>query len=319
MTLIVDTRWSGPNGIGRYSKEVLCRLGTGWEPAKLKARPGSARDLLTPRVARTGQILYSPGYNAGMGGPPQIVTVHDLIHLRERSPKYDAYYRLVLRPAIKRAGMVFTVSSTSERAIAGWLNDPHVEIVNTGNGCSAEFTRRGLDRELDHFLFVGNLKPHKNFPVLLAALAQVPEARLTAVTPEPDAVRSLAQTLGVSGRVTAVSRLSDLELCDLYNRVAATLFPSRLEGFGLPALESIQSGTPVIFWTGCDSVAEIVGSDGLRVQSLSDAGEWAEAMRRYLSAKGPSVSAPRRHQPWDAVAETVKASLARYAGTSWAR
>lgn len=317
MTLIVDTRWSGPNGIGRYSTEVLRRLGTGWEPAKLKARPGSARDLLTPRGARTGQVLYSPGYNAGIGGLVQVVTVHDLIHLRERSPKYHAYYRLVLKPAIRRAGMVFTVSSTSERAIADWLDDPHVEIVNTGNGCSAEFTPRGFDRELAHFLFVGNLKPHKNFPVLLAALGQVPEARLTAVTPDPSAVRSLAQTFGVSGRVTAVSGLSDLELCDLYSRVAATLFPSRLEGFGLPALESVQSGTPVVFWTGCDSVAEIVGSDGLRVQSLSDAGEWAEAMRQYLFSTGPSVSPSRRHQTWDTVAETVKASLARRVGTSW--
>src|SRR4051794_23961987 len=83
LMIVVDGRWDGAHGIGRYAREVLLRLDTPWRPLRMSGRPASSLDPLRPRRLRRGDLLYSPGYNPACLVPRQVITIHDLIHLHE--------------------------------------------------------------------------------------------------------------------------------------------------------------------------------------------------------------------------------------------
>ena len=89
----------------------------------------------------------------------------------------------------------------------------------------------------------------------------------------------MAERYGVSDRTYYIDGASDEELASWYRGAEATIVPSKLEGFGLPALESLSSGTPVIYWAGCRSVAEICGTDGLAVEDADCVDGWLDAVQ----------------------------------------
>lgn len=313
----VDRRWAGTHGIGRYSAEVISRLTVDWGPLDVVGNPADPREALrVPHLVGDGapDIIYSPGYNAFIRTKAkQVVTVHDLIHLRASWPgrvKYVAYYDGFLRSVIKRSNTVLTVSDTSARAIRRWLRDDEVTIVNTGNGCSRAFAPRGPKHveDIPYVLYVGNLRAHKNVMPALAGLARTNGLRAILVTGDRERARQLVGRLGIASKVRVDSSLDDSDLATYYRGAAATLMPSRLEGFGLPALESLACGTPVIYWQGCDSVREIVGSNGWAVESSADPRQWACALN---AASTLSVSLDFRARSWDDVAGRVSAVLER--------
>ena len=313
--LIADDRWVGQHGIGRYAREVLSRLDLEWAPIASRRSPASPLSIFDRVVSsdgRAGDLFYSPGYNgAAFFAGRQVVTVHDLIHLETSWPgraKYLAYYNGFLRPLIRRNKVVLTVSETSRRAISRWLRDDRVDIVVTGNGCSEDFAPTGPihSEEFPYYLYVGNLRAHKNVDTALAALRGMDDAHLLAVVADGDGLKRLAATHGVSARVHQVRGLSDEQLASYYRGAIATLMPSTLEGFGLPALESVASGTPVVYWSGCESVREIVQDDGIAVSSPTDTVEWVSAMR---SVRGHVVSHSRSLSTWADVETRVAATL----------
>lgn len=312
MTVYVDDRYRGAHGIGRYAAEVTSRLHTPWRSLGLSGSPHSPTDafrMLPPLPP--GSVVYSPGYGALVRAPRQVLTIHDLIQLRLPMPqrmKFAAYYAGPVRQTVRRAGVVLTVSETSAREIREWLRDDSVRIVNAGNGCSAAFTVDGpAEAATDPYvLFVGNLRRHKNLDVVLRALVAAPGVRLRAVVPlrEVAEANARARALGIAGRVEWVHGVDDTQLARLYRGAAATVMPSTDEGFGLPALESVACGVPVVFWGGCEAVAEVVGDRGWATAHPRDAEEWAAAL---LTA----VDAPRRVAPpvgahdWDHAARIV--------------
>lgn len=315
MTVLVDTRWDGLHGIARYAREVTSRLTTPWQPLGLTGSPSSPR-VAFARVPK-GPI-YSPGYNAILRRDPQILTVHDLIHLGTAWPgraKYLAFYNAIIRPAIRRTGVVMTVSETSRAALADWLG-PRVEIVNGGLGSSPAFRPdvAPADAADPYLMYVGNLRAHKNVDVVFDALARVEGARLRMLIPasEHDEARARTSARGIEGRVTLLSGLSDDELARQYRGAAATAMPSTLEGFGLPALESIMTGTPVLYWAGCAAVAETAAGRGAAAERAHDAGEWAALIERAL-AHPRRVEAPVDAYDWDATAAAVDGVLSRFA------
>lgn len=312
--LRVDARWAGNHGIGRYATEVLPRLTVPFTDLGLDGSPSDPLDAWRHRGAAKGATSYSPGYNAFLGGGRQIVTIHDLIHLTTKGPallKYRAYYDGVLKPVVRRAGIVLTDSEASTRAIREWVADDDVRIVNAAAGCSATFTPDGSVRRFDRptFISVGNLRVHKNMDTFLSALAQTDYgAVIVAPQPEREEFDRRAFGLGLEGRLTVVSGVSDADLAAMYRGAVGTVFPSLLEGFGLPALESIRTGTPVAFWRGCESVAEIVGDSGVGVESPSDAEEWAHALETLVD--GVEVAAlPEDMYTWESTAAVVDQTL----------
>lgn len=286
----VDMRWRGQHGIGRYAREVLPRLDVAWRPLGVDGDPASPAGTLrrVPRMARD-TLIYSPGYNSLLHAHRQLVTVHDLIHLQAQglgAVKYHAYYDAVLRPRLRRDRMVITVSETSRGAIAAWLNDDRVTIVNAGNGCSPVFTADGpvFEAERPYVLYVGNLRMHKNVDVVLDAIAGCPDVSLRMVVPprDVDEATHRAVVRGIDERVAVVTALTDEELAATYRGAAATVVPSLYEGFGLPALESISCGTPVVHWMGCAAVAETVRHRGVAVESATLARAWSDAIAHYI-------------------------------------
>ncbi|KQQ49716.1 glycosyltransferase family 1 protein [Plantibacter sp. Leaf314] len=312
--ILADTRWSGVHGIGRYASEVLPRLSVEWSALEVGGKPSDPQDFLRVRRTPAGETIYSPGYNGFLARSPQVVTVHDLIHLHPttgRRAVYLAHYSTVLRPIIRRNRLVLTVSETSKRAIEEWVDDDRVRVVNAGNGLSEAFhpgDAPAAAHGAPYFLYVGNLRAHKNVDVVFRALARVPDARLVVVMNDREGAVRRATELGVADRVEVCSGLSDPELAELYRGAVATVFPSLVEGFGLPAVESIACGTPVIFWEGCESIAEISSGQGFPVGDAHDDVAWAAAMERALSERPSAVPLAATYS-WDRTAELVSRTL----------
>lgn len=319
MTVYVDDRWGGTNGIGRYASEVTSRLSVDWMPLSLEGSPSAPADpfRMLPPEARES-VVYSPGYNVFLRSRRQLVTVHDLIHLQQPGLKrhvHAAYYNTFVRRAIRRDGMVITDSEASVRAIRDWLADDTVEIINAGIGCSSSFNVEGRSAEADepYLFYVGNIRPHKNLATALRALALVEGVQLRAVMPAGEAQLALAlvDELGIGGRVTLLHGLGDEELAAEYRGALATLMPSTIEGFGLPPLESIMCGTPVLWWEGCTVVGETVGARGIGIREAHDARAWADAVRQMMRAPvRVSPPAPDEYS-WDRTADVVSDALRR--------
>lgn len=316
--LLIDARYAGMHGIARYSSEIKRRLTLPWSPFVPHARPGEPRDALSwDRLRlRPDDVLYSPGYSSGYARCTQYLTLHDLIHLEVAEPTAmdrlrRAYYECVLKPIIRKARLVFTVSDTSADALRCWIGDPRVEVVNAGNGCSTVFTTDGPAasvRGAPYFLYVGNFRQHKNPEPVFHGLRQVPDARLVVVTNDVTAARLMAVRASIEDRVDILSSVDDEALANYYRGAVALTFPSKIEGFGLPAVEALRCGTPVIYSRQCASVHEICGGK----HAVDDPDDWAEfagAMKQVLEHREVNrVLAPEDYS-WSRVAERVEAAL----------
>jgi glycosyltransferase involved in cell wall biosynthesis len=318
--LVVDDRWRGEHGIGRFACEVVRRLAEGWSPIGGDSSPTSLTDVVHGRRLRlsAADVVYSPGFNAGLTTARQVLTLHDLIHLQvrsERSLAKTVFYNTIVRWAVRRAGVVMTVSEASATVIERWLRSPQVHIEVVGCGQSAAFKLDGQKREIhrDTFVYVGNLKPHKNVDVVLDAIALRPEYRLILVTSDVDSARSKIDERGLADQVDIESGITDEDLAALYRGATGALQPSVLEGFGLPALEALGCGTQVAFWQGCASVEEICAGQGVSVADAKDPQGWASAMDQMKTrrANGP-IRMPDEwvaRYTWDAVATKVEKVL----------
>lgn len=317
--LVVDDRWSGKHGIGRLARELVPRLHSPWTPLTSKLNPASPLDAVNP--ARFGlkasDLLYSPGFNAGLTRARQLITICDLIHLEVKSESGTAkrlYYERVVRPAILKTGMVLTISEVSRNAITSWLKAPEVDVVNVGIGLSSAFTAEGpVSKPFDNFfMYVGNLKPHKNFDVLLAALRLRPNYRLVVVSADETDVVDRAKAAGVDEQIATRSNISDEDLASLYRGSDGLIFPSMLEGFGLPALEAGSSGAPVAFWSGCHSIAEILDGNGVSVEVADEPEDWAAGMDSLLDL---NVFRPlewwKTQYDWDLSAGRIDEAISR--------
>ena len=321
--VVVDARWDGAHGIGRFAREVLARVP--WQLVPVTgSHPVSARGLLELDPAlrraarRTGtRAFFTPGYAAPLAWPGRLaLTVHDLIHLDvpgECSPAKTAYYRYAVRPAVRRADLVVTVSEFSRRRIVQWADIPPERVLVAGNGVDQAFFEADDDAgNGGYLLHVGNHRPHKNLPALLRALAAVadpPPLWLTG-TPDPELGAAVARCR-LTGVVRFLGHVPEADLPRLYRRAAAVVMPSTYEGFGLPALEGLAAGVPVVV-SDRTALPEVVGEAGWLVDP-EDPDAWAAAWSDALSDAGRARArqagpARAREFSWARVAGRVAAA-----------
>ena len=275
-----------------------------------------------PRLLRriSPQLYHCPFFGPPVFyNGPMAITLHDLIHLRfpeDYGLKQKLYYRLVVGPAARKARAVFTVSQHSKKDLVELLGLDPGRVHVTYNGVSPEFLplepaviealRSELGLPNRYILGVGNKKPHKNLAGLVEA-----HARLKA---ERDLVPDLilvgvkqADLPGVQpgGQVRCIPHLGDRELPLYYAAAEMVVQPSFYEGFGLPALEGLASGAPVIV-SDRASLPEVVGDSGLISGPGPDALCQAmarllddDALRRRLAKAGPARAA---RFTWEAAA-----------------
>jgi len=313
--LVVDVRWSGAHGIGRYAHEVISRFPPGFRTLD-RGSPTSQWDVANLQRLALGRdtLLYSPGYRTGLSRCPQLLTVMDLIHLHPstRAPRHVlAYYEHVIKPAIRRLGHVMTISQTSAHALAEWLDDDRITIHDAGLGCSPAFRPDGPGRDhpRPYVLCVSNMKPHKNLATLMRAMAGVPDTDLLLVTPDRDETMAVATELGVADRCVHVGGVSDEELATIYRGAALLVYPSLIEGFGLPALEASNCGRPVVYAEECRSLEELLDGCGLSVQAAMDAGAWADALTAALASPPLVFNAGAARYNWDVTACVVRSAI----------
>jgi glycosyltransferase involved in cell wall biosynthesis len=246
-----------------------------------------------------------------------VVTIHDCIHLM--FPQYlpsrvaYAYARTQMWAAARRSDCILTVSDASKRDILNLFNVPPEKIVVIYNAIDAHFSvtppeeavARVRERyQLDHkfVLYVGNIKPHKNLVRLIEAFAELrrgdlEDLKLLIIGDEISRLPALRRAVHrhkLHKHVRFLGYLPDDQLAVLYRLASVFVFPSLYEGFGLPPLEAMASGTPVVT-SNVSSLPEVVGDaavlvdpydvdsivDGLR-QVLTDPARAAEMRRRGL-------------------------------------
>jgi glycosyltransferase involved in cell wall biosynthesis len=317
VVLYVDERWKGHHGIARFASQVVPRLHVPSQPIEGPS-PLGLRALTSGLRLTAADDIYSPGFNASATRARQLLTIHDLIHLDSRDEASRAkqlYYNCVVKPAVLRAGIVHTVSEFSKSRIHEWLNSAGVSVVNVGNGVSDIFDAAGVCEPLAPrtFLYVGNVKPHKNAEVLFDALKLRPSYRLLLVTGDAYHAEQNALRAGVQHQVHTINGVSDERLASLYRATSGLLFPSLLEGFGLPPLEAIMSGASVAYSSQCAAVVEVVGAAGYAVAEPRSPEEWAHAMDALLEVR-PTLNEHvwvelQRRYSWDAVGARVNSSL----------
>lgn len=278
-----DQRWEGATGIGRFCREVAQRL-RGMTNLPVRGNPASAFDcirLTLFMLLHRKAFVVSPGYSAPIFGLSRFVlTVHDLNHVdieHNSGLLKRAYYRLVLRRACRRAARVLTVSEFSRARIIDWAGVSPDQVVCVGNGVSEIF----LEGEINdttrvasdgYLLCVGNRKGHKNEAALLRCLAELrryPHLRVI-FSGEPSLeLLELGERLGVGSRLSFTGPLTEARLRRLYREAALLVFPSLYEGFGLPAVEAMAAGCPVIA-SATTALGEIAGEACLRVDPSDD-------------------------------------------------
>jgi len=239
-----------------------------------------------------------------------VVTIHDLIPLilpaYRGSPLVRLYTRLVAAAA-RRAEAIITVSQASKRDIVRYLHIPPERVHITYEAAGEAFHPVKDEAQLaairqkyalpeHYFLYLGGFDQRKNLSTLLRAFAllvnrqraaggeqarlvivgQVP-ARESPLFPDP---RRLVRELGVEERVIFTGWVPEGDKLALYTGATAFVFPSLYEGFGLPAVEALACGTPVIA-SNRSSLPEVVGEGGILVEP-TDAEALAEAMEVLL-------------------------------------
>lgn len=277
--ILADSRWIGLHGIGRFARNVISN--TVVVPWHLKGRPSSPLDglflALRMLFLSSKAIYFSPGYNFPFFCRQKfIITVHDLNHIdrpENSSPMKRIYYNYLLRRACARAAKVFTVSEFSKKRIVEWarLNPEHV--VNVGNGVESYFSPVGdcFSPGYRYFFCVGNRKFHKNEARVLRAFAALKadiDFRLVFTGAPSEELNAIARELEVDGRIKFLGSVSDNILASLYRGSECLVFPSLYEGFGLPVVEAMACGVPVITSNGT-SLSEISGGAAILVDPES--------------------------------------------------
>ena len=291
MEILYDARWVGNHGIGRFAGELQKWL-SDVVPFHSRRRPWHPLDPAILGAAlwrRKPKLFFSPGYNSPLNWPGRFVfTLHDLNHLcvpDNSNAVKRAYYRYVIKPACHRAQCVLTVSEYSKREIATWADVKEEKLINVGNGVGLPFSPAGAKYEpgYPYLLYVGSRKPHKNLPRLLKAYSVSgvrKEVRLV-LSGQPDRQTSeeIAR-LGLTRDVIFKDLSDDGHLSEVYRGAVALVFPSLYEGFGLPPLEAMACGVPVLTSNVC-SLPEVVGDAAVVVCPL-DVEEIADGARRLV-------------------------------------
>jgi len=205
-------------------------------------------------------------------------------------------FRTVVPRSARRAGRVLTVSERTKRDLIELYGLAEEKIVVTPNGVDPVFSPDGPSPNGDPYaLFVGALQPRKDPEAAIDALALLDDGELRLVLVGPDKggraeAERAAERTGLRRRVQFRGHVPQEELAALYRGAACLVFPSRYEGFGLPVLEAMASGTPVVATTA-GALPEVAGDAAILVEegnpvALAGGIERALADRERLVAAG---------------------------------
>lgn len=334
-----------PTGLGVYSShsaaaigqafdvDIIAGQGTSPRGAVLVEAPSSVaigggklaaiRRQLWMRALRLPEntLVYSPTHHGLPGHKNQIITVHDLICLRfpgQHRPQY-LFFKYGLPRLLRNCKAVFTVSETTREDVAETYGFPRDRIFVVPNGVDrTEFgpAPSGAANTAPYLLMVGARYSHKNVDEVLRTAHLWSDTYVLKVTSCSGEYRAALErevrARGLSSKVEFLDYLSWAELKALYQNCAALVYPSKWEGFGIPPLEALACGVPVIA-SDIPVHREVLGEAALFVR-LGDEKSWASA----FSELAGGVTSPVRKAAaevvltrftWDNSAEILKKAL----------
>lgn len=231
---------------------------------------------------------------------PGVVTVHDLSFVRTPEtlpPLKRAYLARLCAASVRRARAVIAVSRQTADDVEHFFGVPPSKVRVIHNGVAPDFTpaprsvqdqfRAAKGLPARYLLYLGTLEPRKNLEMLVRAfsrwrtLAPAAAAGVKLVLAGGkgwyyDTIFTEVSSLGLTGEVLFPGFIAPAELPDWYRAAAAFVYPSRFEGFGLPVLEAMACGTPVIC-SRAASLQEVAGTAAIAVPS-EDECAWVSAM-----------------------------------------
>lgn len=219
-------------------------------------------------------------------GTPTVATVHDLaLHDWPEDLAPDALrYYLHLERSKERTAAWIVPSEWTAHALARHHGISPASIHVIPHGVSLDLLAAPVVPRVDrgdYILAVGTVEPRKQFDLLLDALELDHELPRLVIAGSPGwNAAATEHRLRCSPRVIWEQNISDVRLRDLYRHALVLAFPSRAEGFGLPALEAMATGTPVVS-SGGGALPEVTGSTAITVGD-PDPEAWATALRRVV-------------------------------------
>jgi len=315
-------------GMQRYAAELAGRLAGRIELVRPKVPLAGAKghlweQLYLPMVVGK-RLLWSPNNTGPLAVSRQVCTFHDLIpldHPEWFNPRFADWYGWLLPRLARRLPRLIAVSEFTKSRIVELCKVPESKISVVPNGVDERFRpqpagsiaamRSALSLpEGDYYLYVGSLEPRKNLAALLRAWKKAGESLPGDVHLVIAGARGRSQIFAGTHedppppRTFFTGYVADELLPSLYSGALAAVYPSLYEGFGLPPLEAMACGAPVIT-SNTTSISEVVGGAAVTVNPTS-VDEIAEAML--------AVAANSRLR-----SELREAGLARAARFSWER
>ncbi len=287
--------------------EAIRTLGPNFRPLPIASKPYSVAEQFTlpaRLVPEHVALLHEPHYVLPPLVPCRaVVTIHDCIHLM--FPQYlpnrmaYAYARASLWAAARRAARILTVSETSKADILRYCDVPADHIIVIYNAIDDRFSTApgevAIQRVRERYqldgpfaLYVGNIKPHKNLERLIDAFNLVRRGgferlELLIIGDQISKYPRLRRAVDrhkLHKHVRFLGFVPDDTLAALYRLATVFVFPSLYEGFGLPPLEAMASGTPVVT-SNRSSLPEVVGDAAVLVDPYS-AASIAEGIQQVL-------------------------------------
>ena len=295
--------------------------------------------LPIPIETWTGDIglLHAPDFTLPpvRRGTRTLLTVHDLSFVRApeaADPGLRAYLNRVVPRSVARADHVLADSEATRQDLIALYGTPPEKISVLHAGVDSRFqpvtdpaaldavrTRYGIG-PAPYVFSLGTVQPRKNYARLAEAFAQLgrPDLRLVIAGGKgwlDDPLYAQIDALGLADRVIFTGFAADDDLPALYSAAEVFAFPSLYEGFGLPPLEAMACGTPVVS-SASSSLPEVVGEAGLLVDP-TDVGALAEALARVLDDAGLRAELVQkgrtqaRRFTWERAARELHAHYAR--------
>jgi glycosyltransferase involved in cell wall biosynthesis len=285
-----------------------------YECQKVKSRPFSPGEFIEiPGILKKlgGDLYHAPSIAVPLFEVmPTVITIPDLIPLLYGNPLHKLYCRRFLGNAVQYSRAIIAISENERKNIINTFKCPpdkvHVTLLaaspNSGEPIPWDIIEKKFEIEKPFILFVGNPKPHKNvvgmieiFDKLCGKFGEPPG--LVIISRLSQAIRQKLEDSPNRNRIKIIDYLDDGELDAFYRNAAVFAFPSYYEGFGLPPLEAMKRGCPVVS-SDRASLVEAVGEGGIKIDPDNQEA-FADAIIEFLKNQAKREEWSARAKSWE--------------------